>query len=470
MPLNPSNVPYPMANYSHFDQLSYMQNQLSPLAHAPQFNAVPYRHSYSWPRNHLFSFNSCEELSSIKNDYYHEYDRSRGYYDVPFVAMPHLAANPTNFTISSMSMQHYAPEQAQHSQFNFNQSAPATNPNGSQGDFQSRSNAPQQRPTAASSDKTKPKTPLGAPQSATKKNGKAQSANKKKIPRPMNSFMIYAKRHRAQVHLAHPKCDNRKVSKILSETWYAMDAEKKQKYHDLSVEMRREHYRMFPDFKWRSEVPTTPTDFKEVRSPKELPSQAKKPPSNANEGSLNTENVQNNVWTHSPSLPITPTSTENSLSPLYFGASIPISHEPIVPNVQPEFCLGPTPAQLGLKRKNKKSKPADLKIQNPSTNAGAASNATTDNPDLPFVSNNPHFKQLFTELPVFDFSTYRTEQEWNASPSPPSMTYNTNSRKRASTKQPAHLPNKRLVGERFFGPDFNLNHFEGWYLAKKFIK
>ena len=58
--------------------------------------------------------------------------------------------------------------------------------------------------------------------------------DKEHIRRPMNAFMIFSKRHRARVHERHPHQDNRTVSKILGEWWYALDADDKQMYHELA--------------------------------------------------------------------------------------------------------------------------------------------------------------------------------------------------------------------------------------------
>jgi hypothetical protein len=57
------------------------------------------------------------------------------------------------------------------------------------------------------------------------------------IRRPMNAFMIFSKRHRAVVHERHPKSDNRAVSKILGEWWYALPPSEKRLYHDLASEV-----------------------------------------------------------------------------------------------------------------------------------------------------------------------------------------------------------------------------------------
>ena len=57
------------------------------------------------------------------------------------------------------------------------------------------------------------------------------------IRRPMNAFMIFSKRHRGLVHQRHPNHDNRTVSKILGEWWYALQPSQKQKYHDLAFQV-----------------------------------------------------------------------------------------------------------------------------------------------------------------------------------------------------------------------------------------
>lgn len=53
----------------------------------------------------------------------------------------------------------------------------------------------------------------------------------------MNAFMIFSKRHRTLVHQRHPNQDNRTVSKILGEWWYALGPEEKQRYHALASEV-----------------------------------------------------------------------------------------------------------------------------------------------------------------------------------------------------------------------------------------
>ncbi|XP_071548691.1 uncharacterized protein [Panulirus ornatus] len=75
---------------------------------------------------------------------------------------------------------------------------------------------------------------------------------KEHIRRPMNAFMIFSKRHRPLVHQRYPNQDNRTVSKILGEWWYALGPEEKQSYHSLASEIKEHHYRAHPDWKWCS--------------------------------------------------------------------------------------------------------------------------------------------------------------------------------------------------------------------------
>ena len=89
-------------------------------------------------------------------------------------------------------------------------------------------------------------------QSGEKKIGKLEKLDDigKKIRRPMNAFMIFSKRHRPLVHQKHPNQDNRTVSKILGEWWYALGPEEKQKYHDLAHQVKEAHFKAHPEWKW----------------------------------------------------------------------------------------------------------------------------------------------------------------------------------------------------------------------------
>lgn len=74
--------------------------------------------------------------------------------------------------------------------------------------------------------------------------------SKERIRRPMNAFMIFSKRHRTLVHQRHPNQDNRTVSKILGEWWYALGVDEKKKYHELASEVKEAHFKAHPEWKW----------------------------------------------------------------------------------------------------------------------------------------------------------------------------------------------------------------------------
>ncbi|OWF36187.1 protein capicua homolog isoform X3 [Mizuhopecten yessoensis] len=79
-----------------------------------------------------------------------------------------------------------------------------------------------------------------------------KAKDKDHVRRPMNAFMIFSKRHRHMVHQRHPNQDNRTVSKILGEWWYALGPKEKQKYHDLAYQVKEAHFKAYPDWKWCS--------------------------------------------------------------------------------------------------------------------------------------------------------------------------------------------------------------------------
>ena len=68
----------------------------------------------------------------------------------------------------------------------------------------------------------------------------------------MNAFMIFSKKHRSLVHEKHPNQDNRTVSKILGEWWYALGSDGKNQYHVLASEMKEAHFKAHPEWKWCS--------------------------------------------------------------------------------------------------------------------------------------------------------------------------------------------------------------------------
>ena len=95
-------------------------------------------------------------------------------------------------------------------------------------------------------------SPSGRERKLSARSEDGGKAARDKIRRPMNAFMIFSKRHRPLVHQKHPNQDNRTVSKILGEWWYALGPEEKQKYHDLAHQVKEAHFRAHPQWKWCS--------------------------------------------------------------------------------------------------------------------------------------------------------------------------------------------------------------------------
>lgn len=289
-------------------------------------------------------------------------------------------------------------------------------------------------------------------------------STKKKVRRPMNSFMLYAKRHRTQVHQLYPLCDNRTVSKILSETWYAMDPIKKQMYHEFAAEMREEHSRLHPNFKWKTSSESnsmqkpidnrTFVELKPVTDKNLLSSNDTKMPTTDFGYGQHEDTIHH--------FPITP-STESSHSPVNFIDATKQVNEPFSVESQKEFRLGPTPAQLGQYRNKpiQSSKTDVCSKEDDVSSVNDCRSNDTDNKML--ISNQTQFKKRFQSLPQFDFSNYRMGNEWDTSPTSPSVTYNSRKRAQPNSSATDMHQAKRIVADRFFGPDFNVNTNQGGF-------
>nr|XP_050864104.1 protein capicua homolog isoform X2 [Vespula vulgaris] len=158
-----------------------------------------------------------------------------------------------------------------------------------------------------------PTTPAEIETNANKRRSQSLSAlhskepqsplkTKDRIRRPMNAFMIFSKRHRAVVHQRHPNQDNRTVSKILGEWWYALGPEEKQKYHDLASEVKEAHFKAHPDWKWCSKDrrKSSTTSFKGSDS----------------RGKLNSTGEETDMGPPTEDVPLTPRGTDEVSVPV----------------------------------------------------------------------------------------------------------------------------------------------------------
>ncbi|XP_049764015.1 HMG box-containing protein 1-like isoform X1 [Schistocerca cancellata] len=65
--------------------------------------------------------------------------------------------------------------------------------------------------------------------------------------RPMNAFMLFAKRYRLELIQSHPGKDNRAISVLLGEAWRSMPAEERQKFVEEARLLAQEQKRRHPD-------------------------------------------------------------------------------------------------------------------------------------------------------------------------------------------------------------------------------
>ncbi|XP_065056504.1 protein capicua homolog [Rhopilema esculentum] len=104
--------------------------------------------------------------------------------------------------------------------------------------------------------------PLGE-QDLAKQNKKG----KDHIRRPMNAFMIFSKAHRHLVHQKNPNQDNRTVSKILGEWWYALKPDQRKEYYNLANQVKEAHYKAHPDWRWSSKEKKRPRSTSDAKTP-----------------------------------------------------------------------------------------------------------------------------------------------------------------------------------------------------------
>jgi hypothetical protein len=77
------------------------------------------------------------------------------------------------------------------------------------------------------------------------------------VRRPMNAFMIFSQKERPLIHQEFPNCDNRAVSKMLGKRWYSLNSGEKKKYHEIASQLKREHFKANPNWKWRNKGGST---------------------------------------------------------------------------------------------------------------------------------------------------------------------------------------------------------------------
>jgi len=84
-----------------------------------------------------------------------------------------------------------------------------------------------------------------------------------KIKRPMNAFMVWAQKRRKELAEEYPKMHNSEISKRLGKEWKEMSNAAKEPFQKRSKELREEHMKKYPDYKYKPKKKKTrvPTDL-----------------------------------------------------------------------------------------------------------------------------------------------------------------------------------------------------------------
>merc|ERR1719384_2841522 len=95
---------------------------------------------------------------------------------------------------------------------------------------------------------------MSPPMSPAKKNAKDPDKPK----RPMNGFMLFAKKYRLELIQQHPGKDNRAISVLLGEAWKSLSLEEREQYSQRAKVMADEQKKIFPDC-WKRKRTLTST-------------------------------------------------------------------------------------------------------------------------------------------------------------------------------------------------------------------
>jgi len=163
---------------------------------------------------------------------------------------------------------------------------------------------------------------MSPPMSPAKK--KVNDPDKPK--RPMNGFMLFAKKFRLELIQQHPGKDNRAISVLLGEAWKGLPVEEREKYSHKAKILADEQKKLYPDC-WKRKRSLSSTN--QPQSPAAQTSQSA--------GQSPSHHHHHHLPTSSPSYsqPGTPTShlsfhlPHHAFSPLTLGHTSILGHTPI---------------------------------------------------------------------------------------------------------------------------------------------
>ncbi|KAI8071679.1 high mobility group box domain-containing protein, partial [Gongronella butleri] len=78
----------------------------------------------------------------------------------------------------------------------------------------------------------------------------ADSSKDKKVPRPMNCFIIFRREKQREILSKCPGLNHRVLSKIISRLWRALPEEMKKVYKLKARKQKEEHQQQYPGYKY----------------------------------------------------------------------------------------------------------------------------------------------------------------------------------------------------------------------------
>ncbi|KAJ5710807.1 mating-type HMG-box protein MAT1-2 [Penicillium malachiteum] len=85
--------------------------------------------------------------------------------------------------------------------------------------------------------------------------GQVERPRAGKIPRPMNSWILYRQHHHRAVAEANPDMPNTEISKVIAAQWHDEPVETRDEWRELSQKMKAEHERAHPDYQYSPRRP-----------------------------------------------------------------------------------------------------------------------------------------------------------------------------------------------------------------------